>query len=56
MDILNPYAFAGLLLGAMLPYWFSALTMGAVGDAAQLMIAEIERQYPMIMDGVDPDH
>jgi len=40
----------------MLPYWFSALTMGAVGDAAQLMIEEIERQYPMILDGVAPDH
>jgi len=51
IDVLNPYAFAGLLFGAMLPYWFSALTMGAVGDAAQLMIAEIEDQYPKIMQG-----
>jgi len=56
IDILNPYAFAGLLFGAMLPYWFSALTMGAVGDAAQLMIEEIERQYPAIMAGGKPDH
>merc|ERR1712195_223540 len=44
------------LFGAMLPYWFSALTMGAVGDAAQLMIEEIERQYPAIMAGGKPDH
>jgi inorganic pyrophosphatase len=56
IDVLNPYAFAGLLFGAMLPYWFSALTMGAVGDAAQQMIEEIERQYPMIIAGADPDH
>merc|ERR1712086_939930 len=56
IDILNPYAFAGLLFGSMLPYWFSALTMGAVGDAAQQMIEEIERQYPMIMAGEKPDH
>jgi inorganic pyrophosphatase len=56
IDILDPYAFAGLLFGSMLPYWFSALTMGAVGDAAQLMIEEIERQYPAIMRGEKPDH
>merc|ERR1711957_491125 len=56
IDILNPYAFAGLLFGSMLPYWFSALTMGAVGDAAQLMIEEIERQFPAIMAGAEADH
>jgi H(+)-translocating pyrophosphatase len=58
IDILDPYAFAGLLFGAMLPYWFSALTMGAVGDAAQLMIEEIENQYPHIMNNEPgyPDH
>jgi len=41
VDILDPFAFSGLLFGAMLPYWFSALTMSAVGDAAQDMILEI---------------
>jgi len=58
IDILDPYAFSGLLFGAMLPYWFSALTMGAVGDAAQLMIEEIENQYPHIMNNEPgyPDH
>merc|ERR1740121_3065374 len=30
--------------------------MGSVGDAAQLMIEEIERQYPAIMRGEKPDH
>ena len=38
VDILQPTEFSGLLMGAMLPYAFSALTMTAVGDAAQEMM------------------
>ena len=38
VDILQPTQFAGLLIGAMLPYAFSAMTMKAVGDAANTMI------------------
>jgi inorganic pyrophosphatase len=34
VDILQPTEFSGLLIGAMLPYAFSALTLSAVGDAA----------------------
>merc|ERR1711983_429751 len=58
VNILEPYTFAGLLVGAMLPYWFSALNMSAVGDAAQDMIAEIQRQVPLIKDKEEgyPDH
>jgi inorganic pyrophosphatase len=41
VNILKPLQFACLLVGAMLPYLFSALTMKAVGEAAQEMIAEI---------------
>lgn len=41
VNILEPLVFAGLLVGAMLPYWFSALTMSAVGAAANDMIHEI---------------
>uniref|UniRef100_A0A0A9VWD8 H(+)-exporting diphosphatase n=1 Tax=Lygus hesperus TaxID=30085 RepID=A0A0A9VWD8_LYGHE len=44
VDILTPWAFAGLLYGAMLPYWFSALTMKSVGKAAFDMVKEVERQ------------
>jgi len=44
VNILEPYTFAGLLFGAMLPYYFSALTMAAVGSAAMDMIAEIKDQ------------
>jgi len=35
VNILEPYTFAGLLFGAMIPYCFSALTMSAVGTAAE---------------------
>ena len=41
VDILQPTEFSGLLVGAMLPYAFSALTMTAVGDAAQTMMTFI---------------
>jgi len=44
VNILQPYTFAGLLFGAMIPYAFSALTMAAVGEAAEEMIGEIESQ------------
>jgi len=56
VDILEPFTFAGLLFGAMLPYWFSALTMKAVGEAAEDMICEIGRQVPLIKAGAAPDH
>jgi Na+/H+-translocating membrane pyrophosphatase len=38
VDILKPIPFCGLLVGAMLPYAFSAMTMKAVGDAAMQMM------------------
>jgi len=45
VDILQPVQFAGLLVGAMLPYAFSALTMKAVGDAAYQMMDFIVEDY-----------
>jgi inorganic pyrophosphatase len=45
VDILQPTQFAGLLVGAMLPYAFSALTMTAVGDAAYKMMQFIIADY-----------
>mmetsp|Transcript_5649 Transcript_5649/g.5815 ORF Transcript_5649/g.5815 Transcript_5649/m.5815 type:complete len:751 (-) Transcript_5649:169-2421(-) len=44
-EILTPVIFAFLLIGAMIPYWFSALTMKSVGNAAMLMVEEVERQF-----------
>eukprot|EP00939_MAST-03C_sp_MAST-3C-sp1_P003997 g3997.t1 len=38
VDILQPITFAGLLIGAMLPYWFTAMTMKSVGIAAKAMV------------------
>jgi len=48
VNILEPFTFAGLLVGSMLPYAFSALTMSAVGTAAEEMIVEIREQVPHI--------
>jgi len=45
VDILRPAQFAGLLVGAMLPYAFSALTMQAVGDTADDMMSFIINDY-----------
>mmetsp|Transcript_12421 Transcript_12421/g.8653 ORF Transcript_12421/g.8653 Transcript_12421/m.8653 type:complete len:398 (+) Transcript_12421:847-2040(+) len=51
VNILNPITFAGLLVGSMMPYAFSAMTMTAVGNAANEMIREIKRQFPGIKAG-----
>lgn len=45
IDVSNPIILSGLLLGAMLPYVFSAMAMGAVGRAAGEMIKEVGRQF-----------
>lgn len=42
VNVLQPTCFAGLIIGSMIPYAFSALTMAAVGDAANEMITEIK--------------
>ncbi|KNC55539.1 V-type H(+)-translocating pyrophosphatase, variant [Thecamonas trahens ATCC 50062] len=60
VDLMAPFPFAGLLIGAMLPYWFSAMTMGAVGRAADEMVHEVQRQFremPGLMEGTTlPDY
>jgi K(+)-stimulated pyrophosphate-energized sodium pump len=45
IDVANPVILAGLLLGAMLPYVFSAMAINAVGRAAGEMITEVGRQF-----------
>eukprot|EP00468_Gymnochlora_sp_CCMP2014_P008301 CAMPEP_0167762848 /NCGR_PEP_ID=MMETSP0110_2-20121227/13011_1 /TAXON_ID=629695 /ORGANISM="Gymnochlora sp., Strain CCMP2014" /LENGTH=895 /DNA_ID=CAMNT_0007649799 /DNA_START=605 /DNA_END=3293 /DNA_ORIENTATION=+ len=44
VDLLQPMQFAGLLVGAMIPYWFSAMTMKSVGMAANAMVEEVRAQ------------
>ena len=48
IDISKPTVMAGLLVGAMLPFVFSALSMNAVGQAAMAMIQEVRRQFATI--------
>ena len=60
LNLLNPIMLGGLLLGAMLPYLFAALTMTAVGKSAMAMVEEARRQFreiPGLMEGEnDPDY
>ena len=48
IDIAQPKVMSGLLIGAMLPFVFSALAMNAVGRAAMAMIQEVRRQFDAI--------
>ncbi|XP_068666382.1 pyrophosphate-energized vacuolar membrane proton pump-like [Aristolochia californica] len=51
---LTPKVFVGLMVGAMLPYWFSAMTKKSVGSAALQMGAEVRRLFhtiPGLMEG-----
>jgi K(+)-stimulated pyrophosphate-energized sodium pump len=45
IDVSQPKIMAGLLVGGMLPFVFSALSMNAVGRAAMAMIEEVRRQF-----------
>ena len=50
----DPCVLVGLLIGAMLPYLFSAMTIGSVGRAANKMVEEVRAQFesdPAILEG-----
>merc|ERR1712086_274826 len=56
VDVLDPWTFTGLLFGAMMPFWFSAMTMRSVGAAANDMVRECNRQFPFIFEGKAPEY
>ncbi len=47
-DLMNPKVLVGLIIGACLPFVFSALTMESVGRAAQSIVVEVRRQFKEI--------
>lgn len=60
LDLLSPLVFAGLLIGGVIPFLFTAQTMRAVGTAAFGMIEEVRHQFrtiPGLIEGkARPDY
>ncbi len=60
LSITNPPVLVGLFIGAMIPFLFAALTMNAVGTAAQSIVREVRRQFKEIkglLEGsAEPDY
>ncbi|KAI9117505.1 hypothetical protein K1719_011671 [Acacia pycnantha] len=57
VDELNPKVFIGQVVGSMLPYWFSAMTMKSIGRAALRMVDKVHTQFNNIEDAnAAPDY
>ncbi|MDO4747647.1 MAG: sodium-translocating pyrophosphatase [Eubacteriales bacterium] len=52
-DIMDPCVLVGIFVGACLPFVFAALTMNAVGRAAQSVVIEVRRQFKKIVGLLD---
>ncbi len=48
VNLINPKVIIGMLLGGMLPFFFTSLTMASVGKAAYAMVEEVRRQFKKI--------
>ena len=48
LSLLNPPLLMGLFIGVMLPFFFSSMTMSAVGSTAQKIVMEVRRQFKEI--------
>ena len=54
ISLADPCVLIGMLVGAMLPYLFSAMTIASVGKAANKMVEEVRSQFendPAILEG-----
>lgn len=59
ISLTNPYVLVGLLIGILIPFYFSSLLMSAVGNSAFSIVNEVRRQFqdPAIMKGIKkPDY
>jgi inorganic pyrophosphatase len=45
VEVIDGWVFGAMFIGAMLPYWFSAMTMTAVSEAANEMVVECQLQF-----------
>ncbi len=58
-DLLDVRVLSGVVIGALMPFMFSAMTIGAVGTAAMEIVGEVRRQFreiPGLMEGTaEPD-
>ena len=60
LNLMNPFVFVGLFIGAVTTFWFCSFTLESVGRAAQKMVDEVRRQFREIkgiMEGkTEPDY